>query len=160
MNIDLTMLNSNNVDTIEIDRVLDIPKKYFENSGVKELNGIKVLGKIYRDLDDVIKTDIDVSGKMLIEDAISLEDVYYNFSTKIEENLLENQENLPNLLDLCELLWENIVLEVPTRYTEVEDISAYHGSGWSLIEEDEDENPNNPFKELLNKMDKEWYNET
>ena len=65
MNIDLTMLNSHSVDKIELDRVVDIPKNYFENSDVKELNGIKVLGSILRDSADEIKVDLDITGKML-----------------------------------------------------------------------------------------------
>ena len=156
MNIDLTMLNSHNIDKIEIDRVVDIPKNYFENSDVKELKGIKVLGSIFRDSADEIKVDLDITGKMLLEDAISLEDVYYEFNTKVDGNLFENEENLPNSLDLYEFLWQNIVLEVPVRYTEVNDFSKYQGKDWSLRGEDEEINTNNPFKELLEEINKEW----
>ena len=155
MNIDLTTLNSHNVEKIEIDKVVNIPSRYFENSDVKELNNIKVLGNIYRDSADLIKVDLDISGKMLLEDAISLEDVYYEFNSKVEGNLFENEENLPNSLDLYEFLWQNIVLEVPVRYTEVEDFSEYQGKDWSLRGEDEEVNTNNPFKELLEEINKE-----
>ena len=154
MDIDLTLLSSNSVDKIEIDEIVNIPKEYFENSDVKELNNIKVKGKIYKDLDEEISALLKVNGKMLLEDAISLEDIYYDFEINIYNKIFENEENLTNSLDLYEFLWENIVLEVPERYTKVEDISDYRGEGWSLINEEEvKETKDNPFKDLLEEME-------
>ena len=90
---------------------------------------------------------------MLLEDAISLDDIYYDFKIDMDDKIFENVENLTNSLDLYEFLWENIVLEVPERYTKVQDISKYRGEGWSLITEEEKDNKDNPFKDLLEEME-------
>ena len=104
MNIDLTVLNASDNQEIDIDKVLSIPKEYFENSSVKALNDIKVTGKIYKDLDEEIKASLKVSGKMLLEDAISLDDIYYDFKIDMDDKIFENVENLTNSLDLYEFL--------------------------------------------------------
>ena len=42
-----------------------------------------------------------------------------------------------NSLDILSFLWENIVLEVPTYFTEVKDFSKIQGDGWRLIREED-----------------------
>ena len=74
---------------------------------------MKVVGKITRQTDDIDYVDLDVSGVMILQDSISLEDIEYPFSLKIEGDLKEFITNLENSLDIIELLWENIVLEIP-----------------------------------------------
>ena len=51
---------------------------------------------------------------------------------------------------------ENIVLEIPIRYSEVTNYDEYKGDGWRVISEEEKiENTNNPFKDLLKEIEKE-----
>ena len=52
-------------------------------------------------------------------------------------------------------MWENIVLEVPLKFTEVKDFSEFHGDGWKLIDEDEVQKNHNPFGELLEEFGEE-----
>ena len=53
-------------------------------------------------------------------------------------------------------MWENIVLEIPIRYSEVTNYEKYRGDGWKVISEDEvKETTNNPFKDLLKEIEKE-----
>ena len=91
---------------------------------------------------------------MVIEDAISLEDVDYAFSCEILENIDEFLENNQNTIDILEVLWQNIVLEIPLKYTEVDDLSKYQGDGWKVISEDEIKG-NNPFSILAENMKEE-----
>ena len=63
--------------------------------------------------------------------------------------------NCPNTLAILELLWENIVLEVPIRFTKVEDFSKFHGDGWKLVSEDDNSHENNPFSEILKEFGEE-----
>ena len=63
-------------------------------------------------------------------------------------------ENDENRLDLFEFLWENIVLEVPLKFTKVTNLSEFHGDGWKLMSEDEVSLENNPFHDLLKNFDK------
>lgn len=137
-----------------IDDIVDIPSNYFENSKVKELNDIKVNGKLYYDAEDNLAADISISGEMLLEDDISLELIPYSFSIKYDDILEENLKNDQNRLDLFEFLWENIVLEVPLKFTKVTNLSEFHGDGWKLVSEEDKQLENNPFDELLKNFDK------
>ena len=76
-------------------------------------------------------------------------------SLKIEGDLKEFITNLENSLDIIELLWENIVLEIPLKYTKVEDLSKFHGDGWKLVSEEEATTSHNPFNELLKNIEEE-----
>ena len=46
-------------------------------------------------------------------------------------------KNIENTLDILSVLWENIVLEVPIRFSEVSDYYKYQGNGWHLVSEEE-----------------------
>ncbi len=137
-----------------LDETVSIPNSYFENTKVKKLDNIKVFGKLYYDVEDNLSAKVDISGEMIIEDDISLEEVPYTFNIKYDDILEENLKNDQNRLDLFEFLWENIVLEVPLKFTKVENLSEFHGDGWKLISEEENKKENNPFNELLKNFDK------
>ena len=152
----LGLLHSNSVEEIKIDGQFNIPKSYYENSNVLELKDVKAHGTIKRIDSDNDNIKLECSGKMKITDSISLEEVWYPFSFKIDDNLKEIYTKGGETLDIFELLWENIVLEVPLSYSEVKDLSKYKGNGWSLKEESDDENrENNPFGEILKDFGKE-----
>lgn len=159
MNIDLSLLHSNTVNDIDITGTYNIPKEYYENMDVINLDNLKVEGKIIRkenedeELTDYIEAK--VSGNMIIPDSISLEEVEYPFEFEYDDYLEENWKKSENILDIFSFLWENIVLEVPLQFTKVKDLSKFHGDGWKLISEDERNLQNNPFSELLKEFDKE-----
>jgi len=150
--INLVELLSLVKDSIIIDDTYQLSCEYYKDTDVKNLSDIKVKGLLQRKEDENIYLDADVSGSMCIEDSITLEEVWYPFSFKIEENISEFIEKNENSLDLLELLWQNIVLEVPLRYTTVKDYSSYQGDGWKLVSEEE-LSKNNPFSVLLDKKD-------
>lgn len=149
MNIDLSLLHSNTISEVKIDEVLNFPSEYFENTEIKKLNKVHVHGTIKRITDTDDEISLDVSGAMTLLDSISLEEVDYPFSTKIEGNLSDFSRNFENTLDIMELLWENIVLEIPLKFTKVLDLSKFHGDGWNLVSEEDAAKNNNPFSELL-----------
>lgn len=159
MLIDISLLNSNTVEEIDISNTYSIPKNYFENMDVISIDDVRVEGKITRVLNEdnelclYIKAIID--GKMIIPDSISLEEVEYPFHIDYDDYLDENCKNDENTLDIFTFLWENIVLEVPLQFTKVSDLSKYHGDGWKLISEEERNLEDNPFSELLKEFDKE-----
>ncbi len=135
---------------LEIDEMYTFPEEMYQNSGILSLKDVSLKGDItYYDDANILLTG-KVSGTMLLEDSISLEEVPYPFSFEIEENIREKIKKDENTLDILSILWENIVLEVPIRYTKVEDYQKYQGDGWSLVEEENYEGPkNNPFEDLL-----------
>lgn len=148
MIIDLDVLNSNIQDKINIDSSITFDSDTLENSLMKNIEDVKFNGFISKDLSGEFYIKGNLSGVIILEDSISLELVNYPFSIEIEESIEENLENNQNSIDIIPILWQNIVLEVPLRYTEVKDFSSYNGDGWRLISEEEVKNNNNPFLEL------------
>ena len=161
MNIDLTPLHSHTIDKIEITNTYNIPEEYYQNMGVKKLDNVKVDGYIYLSpSEEDAEVEIDsinckIEGTMTIEDSISLEPIEYPFSIEYDDEIDENCKKNENTLDIFSFLWENIVLEVPLRFTKVTDFSKFRGDGWKLVSENELTTNNNPFSELLDKMKEE-----
>ena len=146
MNIELDELFCHNTDKIVIDSEVNFTEEYASND-IKSLENVYFKGEIKEDTDTTIKLEGTLTGTMIIEDSISLEDVNYDFSCEIDENLDEILENDQNTIDILEILWQNIVLEIPLKFTKVEDLSKYQGDGWKVISEDEVKK-NNPFSAL------------
>ena len=154
MIIELEELKCRNTDKIIIDENISFTDEYLVDTGIRSLKNVNFTGEIKEDIDTTINLKGTLSGIMVIEDAISLEDVDYKFSCEIEENIDEILENNQNSIDILEILWQNIVLEIPLKYTEVEDLSKYQGDGWKVISEDEVKG-NNPFSILKENMKEE-----
>ena len=109
---------------------------------------------MYYDPEDNLYESVSIDGTMILNDDISLEEVEYPFSIEYDDILEENLKNNENTLDLFEFLWENIVLEVPLKFTKVTNLSEFHGDGWKLSSEKESTLKNNPFSQLLENFDK------
>lgn len=151
MFVNLEELNSNVKDEILFSDSVVFSDEDIENTEIKKLDEVSVNGRIYKNSSDEFIIEAVLSGQMHLEDSISLEDVIYPFSIKIEENIEEILEKDQNTIDIIPILWQNIVLEVPLRYTNVEDYSNYSGDGWKLVSEKETKT-NNPFLELKDKI--------
>lgn len=151
MFIELDKLNSND---ISIKEKIVFSNEY-THTDIKRLDDVFVEGIISKDDYEDIHINLSVSGKMLIEDSISLEDVLYAFTCEIDEILEENEKNNSKTIDITDILWQNIILEVPLRYTEVIDYSKFQGDGWKLVSEEERRISNNPFKALIDNKEKE-----
>ena len=144
------------INSIDIDENFTIPKENYANTEIIDLEEVKVKGNLTYPSDDNIFLDIECSGTMKLNDSVSLEPVNYPFSFKISENVVEFLEKDQFTLDIISILWENIVLEIPIRYSEVTNYDEYKGDGWRVISEDEKNvNTNNPFKDLLKEIEKE-----
>ena len=153
MKIDLSLLHTNQVNEVSIHDSYSFTDDY-SCPDILGLSDIKVDGIItLRDDKDVFIGTI--SGTMIIKDSISLKEVSYPFEIQFDDFLPENYIKNENTLDILGFLWENIVLEVPLRFTKVQDLSKYQGDGWRVVREDERINPNNPFLELLNDFEEE-----
>ena len=150
--IDLIQLYSGNVSDIVIDGEYVIPEDKIKNSNIFELSKISVIGKIKK-IEDDYYLEFNSKGKMKISDSITLERVWYDFNIDFSEKLDDFLENDKNSLDIIEVLWQNIVLEVPLRYSIVSDYSKYQGDGWKLVSEEELVS-NNPFNTLLEDEDR------
>lgn len=161
MNIDLSLLHSATVNNIDITGTYSLSKEYYENTDVLELNNIKVTGEIYQGVDeedpDILEDYVrcKIKCNVILKDSISLEPVEYPIFIEYDDILEKNCKKDENTLDIFQFLWENIVLEIPLRFTKVKDLSKFHGDGWKLISEDELITSNNPFSDLLNDFKEE-----
>ncbi|MCI8346916.1 MAG: DUF177 domain-containing protein [Bacilli bacterium] len=131
-----------------------LPIEYYKDSEIHNINHLHIDGKLYYDSDNIVHAILEITGNMIISDSISLEEVSYPFSIEYDDILEESYRNDENKLDLFEFLWENIVLEIPLRFTKVQDLSKFHGDGWKLISDEEIISSSNPFSDLLKNFDK------
>lgn len=132
-------------DCILIDQQVFIENRP-NNIGIKGLKDLYIKGKIiYNDMEE-FEINLKLSGTIILIDAMTNEEVPYDFETFIEDSLEENETNLEkyidkskNILDIQEILWENIVLEVPIRVKKDNSDISLEGEGWQLNKEDKEE---------------------
>ena len=153
MQIDITKLLTHYIDTIEINEEVKIPDNILENSLITKLENIKLDGELFLNEDDNLNLTGKLSGIMILRDDITLEPVEYKFETEIEEIL----EKSKNILDITDILWQNILVEIPSKVRSTDEDINLEGDGWRVISEEqfqkERNKSNNPFAnldELLN----------
>ena len=148
MKIDITKLLASSSNSLLINDSVIIPKEKFKNSLIDDLKNIKLDGKIMYDLDNELLLEGKLSGTMILKDDITLEPVLYDFDTDIEENLDKNQ----NILDITDILWQNILVEIPSKVRSTSEDVELSGDGWRVISseqyEKERNKSNNPFSNL------------
>ncbi len=142
MNINLMDLNFK--DKIEINEVVSYDKDYLKNSDIKALDNLEVNGEIIKDYENNTVIKLNVLGTMMIIDAITSDEVPYEFTIEIEEIL----ENSLKTLDLIEFLWHYIVLEIPIRYT-LSDTKVLKDKYSDIYKDEETNEVNNPFKDFF-----------
>ena len=146
MNINLNELNYK--DKIEINNTFNYPEEYLEKSSIKKLNNVKVEGFIYlNDIDEYI-AKLHIYGIMDILDSVTLEEIPYEYDILFDDVIPENNVNNQNLLDIMEFLWQNIVLEVPIRYTK-SDADNLKGDNWQVISDNNNEEEIDPRMQKL-----------
>ena len=114
-------LYNSDIDSIEIDNTYELPKDLIIDDRIKDLSKIKVIGSISLikdyELEEKVYIKCEITGKMMIEDSLTLDIVPYEFNIEYDDYLEEIYQNNQNKLDIFPFLWENIELEVPIRYT-------------------------------------------
>ena len=148
MKIDVTKLLTNQTSRIYLDSEVGIPKELLTNSRIDDLKNISLKGNMTLNDDNELVLTANISGIMVLKDDLTLEPVEYNFDTDIEENLPSNQ----NLLDITDILWQNILIEIPSKVRSTDEDIDLSGDGWRVISEDkyneERNKANNPFSSL------------
>ncbi len=137
MQIDLRKLLSQ--DVFSVDEEVNFSEEYFKNTAIKNLKNIRVQGEVLSGIDNEIILSLTLKGIMVLEDAYSLELLDYPFISQIEQTIdkdyLKKSQNSENSLDITEILWQNIVLEVPISYSKDKQVTALSGEGWELKDE-------------------------
>ena len=159
MYIDLAKIDEKG---IVIDDVVSFNEGYLKNTPIQKLDNVKVKGRAYYSVTNEIVFDCNVEGEMTLLDAMDLEPVLYPFKFEISEVLSENDDEISKkelkTLDIMDILWQNIVLEVPISYRAHPDKKyEMSGEGWELVDGERKKiDPRlAPLIELLEKEGKE-----
>ena len=160
MTIDLSKVDEKG---IVIDELVSFNDEYLKNTQIKELNNIKVNGRVYYSVTNEVVLECSVKGTMKLLDAMDLEPIDYPLNIEISEVLSEEDDekdkNDTKTLDIMDILWQNIVLEVPISVRrDPEKVYNLKGEGWELLnDESKKVDPRlAPLLELLDKEGKEW----
>ena len=159
MNIDISKVDEKG---IVLDDTVSFGEEYIGKTPIQKLDNIKVDGRVYYSVTNEVVLEASVKGTMVLLDAIDLEPINYPINLEISEVLSENDdeksEKEAKTLDIMDILWQNIVLEVPISIRKDPDKKYdLHGDGWELIDEESKKvDPRlAPLLELLEKEGKE-----
>ena len=135
MKIDLRRLYG--LKELDIDENITIPEELYSKMGVNSMEDVNVSGKISINYEDNIVLDLVVNGKFIMPCSVTFELLKIPFEVKIDEEILENSLKDEFFLDLLDVLWENIVLEIPFNVVkEGAKIETQQGEGWELRSEE------------------------
>ena len=157
-------LNKITEQGILIDSTISFGEEYLQVSAIKKLDNIKVSGRIYYSLTKEVIIVGNVKGNMTLVDGYSGDLIDYPFNIDLDEILADFSEEdekkgkkPQNSLDLKEVLWENIVLEVPIVVSKDNEVKTKKGEFWEV--RDENSKKDDPrlecFRTLLDEG-KEW----
>lgn len=159
MNIDITSLLTSKDDLININMPLEIEEETLRNTGIRHIKNSSFVGSISKN-DEIYTLNGSIHGTMVLSDDITLEDVDYDFNINIDEKFMEFSDDLENnlkiinnSLDIFPFLWQNILLEVPSKVRKTSKNPKLSGDNWKVITEDELETTNkslSDLKELFN----------
>lgn len=157
-------LNKITEQGILIDTIISFDEEYLRVSEIKKLDNVHVSGRIYYSLTKEVIFAGNVNGNMTLVDDYSGDLIDYPFNIDLDEilaNFSNEDEKMgkkpKNSLDLKEVLWENIVLEVPIVVSKDNKVKTKKGEFWEV--RDENSKKDDPrlecFRTLLDEG-KEW----
>lgn len=156
MRIDLTNILANIVSAININEQVIIDDEMLKTSNIRRLDNTMFKGRIFKDYEDNLVLEGNITGTMVLPDDITLKDVNYEFKSEIFEYIEEVFTIDKNSIDILDYLWQNILVEVPLKVRSDEDDNiTLKGDGWRFITEEELNNRSNrPFSDLSKLLDK------
>ena len=133
MEIEIYKFNMNN--RVEIDSDVTFPEDY-DMGDIKALKNVHVNGVLSISEFDELDYNLEISGTMILEDSVTLEEIEYSFLSEAEDSAGNYEKYLNknrNLLDILPILWENIVSEVPIQIKkEGSTLQNVSGNGWEF----------------------------
>lgn len=147
MNIDLTRLRSGVDKKVVIDLDYSFDKEILGND-IKSLDNIKISGEITRNSMDDYILNVNIKGTAILACSITLKDVPYEIDINLNDSLVNlfkevgiDVQNVENTIDIFPIIWENILMEIPT-YVVSPDASSteLEGDGWTLNKSKKQEN--------------------
>ncbi len=139
--MELNLASLSNGEVVTYDQDFTIDPSLYQKIGILDLKQCHVTGSIFLNSASMLVFDLTIEGVMVLPDSVTADPIPYPFTSKIseeydlnDENFLETYQKSQNILDIMKILWENIVLEVPMRFTTTKD-AHLSGDGWSLGED-------------------------
>ncbi len=140
---DLLQSDSGNIsfsEDVEIDSSV-----FAKNSRINSVKDVHVSGHGYLDEEENrFYVQMNVSGTMLVPDAITNEEIEYPFETESDETyVFENVDEdgvrlvTNEVIELLPAIIDDIMLEVPLQVTNASEDEYPHGDGWRVITEEE-----------------------
>lgn len=109
---------------------IEIDKTYYENTDILDIKNVNLKFSIHKNNNQEDVLNLKSTGIFILEDARNLTPIEYPFSIEFIEILNEESEfcgrfltNSQNTLDILDILWENIVLEIPICVTSSEELN-------------------------------------
>lgn len=148
MEIDLIRLINNIDDYVDIDLKYSF-KDELKGTDIISLDDVNINGTITKDSLDGFLLDINVEGVMVLPCSLTLKPVPYPFNINIQGNIDEmlqemdeNAKKIINTIDILPIIWENILMEIPSKVVSPDASIKKEGEGWRMITgEEESENP-------------------
>lgn len=138
MYIDLAKVDEKGV---VINDNIEFNDDYIKNTPIQKAENIHVEGRAYYSVTNEIVFDCKVNGSIVLLDALTLEPCDYPIDIEISEVLSENASEINSnelkKLDIMDILWQNIVLEVPISFRKDPNQKiSMSGEGWELVDEE------------------------
>lgn len=146
----------------DFDENLTFPSEMFKNiSNINGLKDIHIFGHGHLDSQNrQLFVDYTIKGQMILPCAISLEDVDYPFEISpkaifafykpdIDEDVIEAKKDI---VDLTSHAFQEIMMEVPMRVVKDGATLLTSGTGWRVINEDEEKESDDYIDPRLAKL--------
>lgn len=144
----VNLLNLRDIETFDF--TYSFNEEQLKQANLLKLDNVSIKGFVKKNSLNLIDINMEINGVMILPCALTLKPVEYPFNIKIEDGLdkilEEIGEKAVNSLDIFPIVWENILLEIPSKVVADEVNTSISGDGWKLITE---EKGNTPFEELL-----------
>ncbi len=140
---DLLQSNSGNVS---FDEDIEINASAFaNNSRINSVKDVHVSGHGYLDEEENrFYVQLNVSGTMMVPDAITNEEIEYPFETDSDETYVFEEVDedgvrfvTNEVIELLPAIIDDIMLEVPLQVTNASENDYPSGDGWRVITEEE-----------------------
>ena len=133
MNLEIYKFNMNK--KVFVDTDVKFPED-FDKGEIKDLKDVHVDGYLEISEYDELEYNLTITGTMILEDSVTLEETEYEFTSEAEDSAGNYEKYLNknrNLLDILPILWENIVSEVPIQIKkEGSTLQNVSGNGWEF----------------------------
>lgn len=134
MQIDLSEIMLKGSGELTFDSDFTISEELISTTELIRLENLHVTGKVIDLLEYGYEIDMDISGTMILPCSLTLEETPYEFKTHVNETI-EKDEKITNTLDITDVLWDNIVLEIPLKVVNEKVKGNFSGEDWEVKSE-------------------------